>query len=156
AVKGNAESLFTELVGLARRVPAVRFVFLSWGRDAAAFVERVREAGLQDRFLILKPVGKKRLIDYYRSCDCVLDQFIYGYYGATALEAAAVGKPIVMRIREEHYMPLYGGDLAPVLNCKSARQAAQAIERLATNADDCAQVGRDTRAWLVRNHGEDV
>jgi hypothetical protein len=156
AVKGNSGSLFEELIALARRCPSVRYVFLKWGRDAAAFAERVREAGLQDRFLLLSPVGKARLIDYYRSCDCVLDQFIYGYYGATGLEACSVGKPVVMRIREEHYSPLYGGDVAPVLNCRTAPEAAAAIEGLTGNPERCAELGQQARAWLQRHHGEAV
>jgi glycosyltransferase involved in cell wall biosynthesis len=155
-VKGNGASLFQELAALAGRLPQVRFVFLAWGQDVAAFRERIAAAHLQRQFLLLEPVGKTRLIDYYRSSDCVLDQFVYGYYGATGLEACAVGKPVVMRIRTEHYSPLYGGDVAPVLNCAGAREAAQAIEGLAGNPERCARAGAEARAWLVRNHGEAV
>jgi glycosyltransferase involved in cell wall biosynthesis len=155
-VKGNATTALGALAALARRLPALRFVFLTWGSDAAAFAERVRAAGLQDRFLILPPVGKARLIDYYRSCDCVLDQFVYGYYGATALEACAVGKPVIMRVRERQYAALCGGDVAPVLNCRDLGEAVRAIEALATNGDLCGRVGQQSREWLVRNHGEAV
>src|SRR5207253_2776424 len=97
AVKGNS-GLFDDLARLALRLPSVRFVFLSWGADAGALAQRIERACLQKNFIMLPPVGKARLIDYYRSCDCVLDQLVYGYYGATGLEALSVGKPVVMRI----------------------------------------------------------
>ncbi len=155
AVKGNS-GLFDDLAILALRLPSLRFVFLSWGSDAAALAERIERANLQKNFILLSPVGKTRLIDYYRSCDCVLDQLIYGYYGATGLEALSVGKPVVMRILTEHYEPLYGGDVAPVVNCVNAREVPKAIEALASNAEYRERVGAASRAWLVRNHGEGV
>jgi hypothetical protein len=101
-------------------------------------------------------VGKARLIDYYRSCDCVLDQLVYGYYGATGLEALSVGKPVVMRILTEHYDPLYGGDVAPVLNCPTSEAVPARIESLAADPELRARVGAESRAWLVRHHGEAV
>jgi glycosyltransferase involved in cell wall biosynthesis len=152
-VKGNAGRLFDELAALVRRNPQVRFVSLAWGRDVERFRQRVEEAGLAEHFLLLSPVGKRRLIDYYRSADCVLDQFVYGYYGATALEAMSVGKPVVMRLREDHYRPLYGGDVAPVLNCQSAAEAAAAIDSLARQPEEARRRGEQARAWLLRHHG---
>jgi hypothetical protein len=101
-------------------------------------------------------VGKVRLIDYYRSCDCVLDQLVYGYYGATGLEALSVGKPVVMRILSEHYAPLYAGDVAPVLNCANGAAVPDAIESLAANTEYRVRIGAESRAWLVRHHGEAV
>jgi glycosyltransferase involved in cell wall biosynthesis len=155
AVKGNT-GLFDDLALLTLRLPSVRFVFLSWGADAGALAQRIERSGLQKHFIMLSPVGKARLIDYYRSCDCVLDQLVYGYYGATGLEALSVGKPVVMRILTEHYDPLYGGDVAPVLNCPTHDAVPKAIESLARNAEYRAGIGAESRAWLVRNHGERV
>jgi len=155
AVKGNS-GIFDDLARLTMRLPSIRFVFLSWGADAREMEKRIQRAGLQNNFLMLPPVGKTRLIDYYRSCDCVLDQMIYGYYGATGLEALSVGKPVVMRIRTEHYDPLYGGDVAPVVNCVDAQAVPAAIESLFRNPAYCARVGKESRAWIKRNHGEEV
>src|SRR2546421_12402448 len=106
----------------------MRFVFLSGGADAGEVAKRIERAVLQKNFIMLPPVGKLRLIDYYRSCDCVLDQLVYGYYGATGLEALSVGKPVVMRIRTDHYGPLYGGDVAPVVNCPNGSAVAMGLE----------------------------
>jgi glycosyltransferase involved in cell wall biosynthesis len=104
--------------------------------------------------VLLEPVGKKRLIDYYRSCDVVLDHFVYGYYGATALEAAAIGKPVVMKLRADHYAPLYRGDVAPVEQAGTPEEVQTALLGLVDSADRRAERGREMRNWLVRNHGE--
>ncbi len=154
AVKGQGESLVAELVRLARARPGLRFVFLSWGADADRLRGTLAAAGVADRCLLLPPVGKARLIDYYRSADLVLDTFVYGYYGATALEAAACGRPVVMRLRTAHYAPLYGGDVAPVENAEGPEAAAEAIRRLHDEPDLRHARGLGMRDWLARVHGE--
>ncbi len=143
------------LTTLARERPNLRFVFLSWGHSADEFRERIQSEGLQSQLIILSPVGKKRLIDYYRSCDIVLDQFVYGYYGATALEAASVGKPVIMKIRTEQYAPLYAGDVAPVMNVSTPDEIGRAIVALADDEHLRVERGDAMRDWVVRNHGEE-
>jgi hypothetical protein len=153
AVKGNGAALLAALIRAARQRPALRYVFLNWGHSAGEFAEQVAASGVAGQFVFRKPVGKARLIDYYRSCDAVIDQFVYGYYGAAGLEAAAVGKPILMRIREHQYGPLYEGDVAPVINLPAADALEAALVRLVDEPEWHRDRGRQTRDWLVRNHG---
>jgi glycosyltransferase involved in cell wall biosynthesis len=155
AVKGNGAAQLQTLIDAARARPALRFIFLAWGNDVGALQETVRQQALGEQFIFLPPVGKQRLIDYYRSADAVLDQFVYGYYGATALEAAAVGKPVIMRIRAEHYAPLYQGDVAPVFNCSKAAEIHQALLTLVDQPHVRQERGAMLRQWLVRHHGRE-
>jgi glycosyltransferase involved in cell wall biosynthesis len=127
SVKGNGEAILDHLTSIARLRPQARFVFLTWGNHADQFRAVIDRAGLGSQFIFLPPVGKKRLIDYYRSCDVTLDQFVFGYYGATGLEAAACGKPLVMRLRDAHYEPLYQGDVAPVENVRQPEELVPAL-----------------------------
>jgi glycosyltransferase involved in cell wall biosynthesis len=153
AVKGNGDALLEALVKAARQCPTLRYLFLQWGHSAEEFMAKVRATGVAHQFVFRKPVGKERLIDYLRSCDAVLDQFVYGGYGATGLEAAAVGKPILMRIREDLYGPLYRGDIAPVINLPDAAALEGALVRLVAEPEWHKKRGEELRAWLVRNHG---
>jgi len=153
-VKGYGEPMFRTLFEVARQRPEIRFVLLAWGAHAERLRQLTSAADVAKQFLILPPVGKRRLIDYYRSCDVVLDQLVYGYYGATALEAAAVGKPIVMHQRTEHYAPLYENDLAPVVNVRTPDEVAAALKRLTDDSALRAELCKESRAWLVRNHGQ--
>jgi len=154
-VKGQDTTFFHELVDIARQRPELRFIFLAWGNSLAEFQTRVHAAEVQDQFILLSPVGKKRLIDYYRSCDIVLDQFVYGYHGATALEAAAIGKPVIMKLRHEHYAPLYRGDVMPALNAATPVAMGRALLTLVDNRNFRLHKGLEMRRWLVRNHGEE-
>lgn len=154
-VKGHSDEFFRMLTVLARERSYLRFVFLAWGHSADEFEKRIGQAGLQKQLIVLCPVGKKRLIDYYRSCDFVLDQFVYGYYGATALEAASIAKPVIMKIRVGQYAPLYAGDVAPAMDAGTADEIRRAILALADDVVLRRQRGEAMRAWVVRNHGED-
>lgn len=153
--KGFGPALLAELETVARAHPGVRFVFLGWGDDKNGVRQWIRDTGLADQFIVLPPVGKRRLIDYYRSCDIVLDHFVWGYYGATALEAAAIGKPVVMKLRDEHYHPLYQGDVAPVDNVREPNELANVLKRLIEDTSYRRAQGEAMREWLVRTHGED-
>ncbi len=153
-VKGQSDELFQVLVDAAKIRPELRFIFLAWGNSLPEFQTKIADLGMGDQFILLPPVGKKRLIDYYRSCDIVLDQFVYGYYGATGLEAASIGKPILIKLREEQYIPLYTGDVAPMINVSQPREIFEALLRLVDNPELRFQIGNDVRNWLVRNHGE--
>jgi glycosyltransferase involved in cell wall biosynthesis len=153
-VKGYSNSIFEALIEVIRSRPEVKFIFLSWGEDADHFKKMIMSWGLVDRMIVLPTVGKKKLIDYYRSADIILDQFVYGYYGATALEAAAIGKPIIMKLRKEHYDPLYDRDVMPAENAATPEEVREALLGLIDNKELRLRRGTDIRKWLVRNHGE--
>lgn len=153
-VKGQDDDFFDMLAKISRDRSDVRFIFLGWGNDADNFNERVSRLQLHDRLIMLSPVGKQRLLDYYRSCDIVLDQFVYGYFGATALEAASVGKPIIMNQRIEQYAPLYSNDVAPVLNASNHKEIRDHLYSLIDSPKLRDNVGSALRNWLIRNHGE--
>jgi glycosyltransferase involved in cell wall biosynthesis len=154
-VKGHTPAMIDALFRIATERPGVRFVFLGWGKDVERLKARAAAIGLHDRIVVLPPVGKTRLIDYYRSADIVLDQFVMGYLGATALEAAAIGKPVVMHLRDEQYQPLYSGDVPPVEHADSAAPMYSALMRLIDSPTLRAERGGLMREWLVRNHGQE-
>ena len=153
-VKGQGEEFFQAIAEAIRHRPELRFVFLQWGESAHEMTQYVQEAGIGANVLVLPPAGKKRLIDYYRSCDVMLDSMVYGYYGATALEAASIGKPVIMKLRTEHYEPLYKGDVMPAENVESPAQIVEALIHLVDSAEYRDKKSKDMRGWLVRNHGE--
>lgn len=152
--KGYDTAYLEALLNVAQANSTIRFVFLAWGDNADSIKIKFKKFGLKNQFIILPPVGKKRLIDYYRSCDIVLDQFVFGYYGATGLEAAAVGKPLIIKLRKEHYAPLYKGDVMPAVAVDSPQEIAEAINALACDQALRQKTGEDLREWLIRTHGE--
>lgn len=154
-VKGFGSDFIESILEVAKLCSGIRFLFLTWGKDSGDFRRRVEASPMRHQFVFLRPVGKRRLVDYYRSADVVLDQLVYGYYGSTALEAASIGKPVVMRLRTEQYSPLYGGDVMPAMNVANEADIIEALTGLCRSPDLRARLGDETRRWLVRNHGRE-
>jgi len=140
----------------ARRCDSARLLLIGWGDDAGAMREHLERKGLGGRFLFLPIAGKKRLVDYLRAADCVIDQFKIGYYGATALEAMACGKPVVMKVLKHQYDALCPTGAPPVENADKAMQISDCLLRLATDADYYSAKCQKVRRWILDNHSVEV
>lgn len=152
SVKGFTDEFFLAIYQFACRNPTARFIFLSWGSKSDHLRSLIASYDLQDQIILLPSCGKRRLIEYYRSCDIVLDQLEYGYYGCTALEAASIGKPVVMKIHRQQYSPLYNGDIAPVFEASSTASMIHHLQTLINNRNLRLQSGCQQRQWIMRNH----
>src|SRR4029079_525002 len=79
----------------ASRHPQARLVIVGWGANSTELVEELDRRGLQVECVCVPVSGKRKLVDSLRGADCAIDQFVIGYYGATALEAMSTGVPVV-------------------------------------------------------------
>lgn len=146
------------LEGFARfskRHPSARLVFVGWGKDAVQLRQRLEELGVTGKVLQMPVSGKARLRDYLRSADIFIDQFVLGYFGSAGLEAMACGLPMIGRIETDQYDALCETGAPPVLNCSTAVQVADALERMASNSQQRMDTARDHREWFIKNHGSE-
>lgn len=153
-VKGLDYSILQILSKLGKKHPDIKFIFMEWGNNKDSIVEKFNSQGRGGGVHFLPPAGKKKIIEYYRACDCVLDQLVIGFCGATSWEALAVGKPIIMRIRTEDYRALYNGSPPPILNVEDPKDIVRHIKNLYRNSDYRRSLGEKGREWLVENHGD--
>lgn len=63
-------------------------------------VERLRSEGQAFRFTLVEKVSHDEALRRYAEADLVVDQLLYGWYGALGVEAMALGKPVIAYIRE--------------------------------------------------------
>jgi glycosyltransferase involved in cell wall biosynthesis len=135
-----------------RAFPSARLVVIGWGQGENSLVGRLDALGIRDKSLILPLAGKRRLIRYLRSADCLVDQFVLGYYGGTALEAMACGIPVIMRLERAQYNALLDGDSPPTLDAETSEAVAGHLLRLAADRNEVRRLGVDGRAWFLRSH----
>jgi glycosyltransferase involved in cell wall biosynthesis len=83
-------------VKFAKHNPQARLVVVGWGEDCSSDIEWLNKNGLEGRYIQLPISGKRKLVEYMKAADCLIDQFAIGYYGATALEAMSTGLPVSM------------------------------------------------------------
>jgi glycosyltransferase involved in cell wall biosynthesis len=136
--------------------PEARLVMTGWGQHSGEVVEALHRAGLKGRYLLLPPSGKKRVVEYLRSADCLIDQFLFGYYGATALEAMATGLPVIMRLARDQYDALCPTGAPPALDASGPADVERQLSRMAASASERADIRRQSRLWIEHNHGVEV
>ena len=145
--------------GFARflaRHPGARLVLVGWGENHRRDLDELRARGLEGRYITLPVSGKRRLLEYLRAADCLIDQFVIGYYGATALEAMAAGLPVIMRLARSQYDAVCPTGAPPVLDAADADEVAAQLERLAVGPDERKRRSHAARNWIERNHSVDV
>jgi glycosyltransferase involved in cell wall biosynthesis len=139
----------------ARRCPGARLIVLGWGQDLSQRLAELELLGIADRVLVLPIAGKRRVTRYLRSADCLIDQFVLGYYGATALEAMACGTPVIMRLEREQYDALCETGAPPVLDADTPEAVMRQLLALAANPDRRQSVAKAHRRWFLENHGDE-
>jgi glycosyltransferase involved in cell wall biosynthesis len=89
-----------------------QFKGTSYLEDAVA---QLRAEGIAIELVLVEKVPNKQALDIYRSADLVFDQCLIGFHGYFALEAMALGKPVMCFIRHpERY--LLHADECPIIN----------------------------------------
>lgn len=69
------------------------------GTDAVlAAVDALRGRGVDFDFELVEGVSHAEATERYRRADVVIDQLLIGWYGVVALEAMALGKPVVAHL----------------------------------------------------------
>jgi glycosyltransferase involved in cell wall biosynthesis len=135
-----------------REFPHARLLMLGWGEDLSKHLTSFGSLGIADKVAVLPISGKKRLIKYLRAADCLLDQFVIGYFGATALEAMACGLPVIMRLEGAQYNALCETGAPPVFNASTSYEVYAALKHLALEYGARTRAALAHREWLVANH----
>jgi len=139
----------------ARQHPGARLVVLGWGVDKDKHLAELKKMGIGDRLLLLPLAGKRRLIRYLQAADCLIDQFILGYYGATGLEAMACGLPVIMRLEHEQYDAMCETGAPPVLNAATSDAVTRHLLDLSAHPEHRQVLANAHRAWFEANHGDE-
>jgi glycosyltransferase involved in cell wall biosynthesis len=136
----------------ARDFPEARLVSIGWGTDRQALMHELHQRGIADRVHVVPVSGKRRVIEYLRSADCLLDQFILGYYGATAIEAMGCGLPVVMRLERAQYEALLPAGAPPTLDASTPDEIAVRLAALAAAPEGLRRAREQARSWFLEAH----
>jgi glycosyltransferase involved in cell wall biosynthesis len=69
-------------------------------RFLIAAVEQLRAEGLPVRLDLVQEVGREEVLERCAAAHIVVDQVLLGWYGGLAVEAMALGRPVLAYIRE--------------------------------------------------------
>jgi len=112
-------------------------------------VEKLRGEGLRLELRLVEHMNHDEAREVYRSADIVVDQLRIGWYGVLAVEALALGKPVVCYIRDDLW-ERHGASL-PVVNANPAT-IADALRPLILDKALRRQLSERSRAYFDRTH----
>jgi glycosyltransferase involved in cell wall biosynthesis len=84
-------------------------------RHLVSAIERLQGRGYPIELVSVTGVANSEVIALFKSCDVVADQFIAGFHGYTALEAMALGKPVLCYLRNPE--AVIDPANCPIINC---------------------------------------
>lgn len=134
---------------------STRLVCVEKGRDVARSKELLSELGTSDRATWIPAQNKTNLRRWLQAADVVADQFTYGFYGMSALDALATGRPVLVHLDEAARKTLEGG-APPVMAVQSEDEILEAVQALASSPELLEELGARSRNWTVEHHRWDV
>ena len=120
----------------------------------AAITQLIAE-GISIELILVERIRNDEALAIYRSADLVFDQCLIGFHGYFAIEAMALGKPVMCFIRNpETY--LLAPEHCPILNVHRDHLQS-ALRRFATcERDLLPDIGRQSRAYVEKYYTMDA
>lgn len=129
-----------------RGVKGTRFVL-----DA---VLRLQAEGVAFDFELVEGLTHAEAKAMYARADLVVDQLLVGWYGGLAVEAMALGRPVVAYLREEdlELLPAEMRAEIPVISAEPATIHNVLKDLLTARRGELAEIGRRGREYVQRWH----
>lgn len=119
-----------------------------------AALERLRHEGYAFELVLIENMSQSEAKAVYMTLDVVLDQLFVGWYGGLAVEAMALGKPVVAYIRQEdlRHIPEQMRDELPVVRATVQTLETDLRNLLNLPRNELVRLGRRSRSYVERWH----
>ena len=117
-------------------------------------VEKLRRDGYAIELQILENLSHDKVLERISDCDVFIDQLHHGWYGGVAVEAMALGKPVICYIREKdliYVSELMVSDL-PIIHSNPDFIYETLRTLLSQSHSSLVQIGRDSRRFVEAWH----
>jgi glycosyltransferase involved in cell wall biosynthesis len=121
-------------------------------------IARLRSEGIQCELKLVENTSNTEAMGLYKQADLIIDQLLAGWYGGFAVEAMALGKPVVCYIREEDlkFVPAQLADELPLINAKPDSIYSVLKEWLSARKNDLPHRGGMSREFVEKWHDPDI
>jgi hypothetical protein len=111
-------------------------------------VEELKAEGAPIELVLVQGKSNREALDVYRSADVIFDQCMIGFHGYFALEAMALGKPVMCFIRKPDVY-LLAPEECPIINT-STGTLKDDLRHLASKQADLEGIGRRGRSYIEK------
>lgn len=147
------------IIGLARFIkevnPRAGAVFVEWGEKVNESKSLLKELGIEDRILWVRPVPNRKMIRYIQATEMLADQFYLGAFGSTLPKALACAKPAMLYLdvsKHEWCFP----EMPPVCNVKTSEEVFQDLSKIYLDKNWSDHLCKAGREWYERYHSNQV
>lgn len=111
-------------------------------------IRSLQEEGELIDLILVENLPNREALEVYRTADVIFDQCLIGFHGYFALEAMALGKPVMCYIRKPKEYLLHP-DECPIINT-SIDTLKDDLRRLISSRDELDSLGRRGRQYVER------
>ena len=129
----------------------MQLVVTEWGVDINRTKALVKKLKIEHKVKYVPFANKNKLIERINNADVVADQFGYGTYPLTSIEAMACAKPVLVYINVDTNKQCFG-KMPPVLNCQSIQSIEKQILEIYSNRKKGRSIGKKAREWIKEKH----
>jgi Glycosyl transferases group 1 len=112
-------------------------------------IDELKNEGLQFEYKPIVGMKNEEAKQWYKKADIIVDQLHVGWYGVLALEGMALGKPVVVYIREE-LLEKFEHDI-PIQNA-NPETAKSSLRELITDYEMRVDLGNRARKYVEQVH----
>ena len=125
------------------------FIFSGWGTDLNKITTIISKN--INYYVLPYVISKPILYDFMNLSDIVVDQFGFGTYGMSAVEAMSIGTPVMMYINNLAY-ELSDKLAPPVLNAKNTDDILQWFDKISNAKIDLELKSKESIQWVQLAH----
>jgi glycosyltransferase involved in cell wall biosynthesis len=114
-------------------------------------IRELQSEGVLIELILVERVANKVAIEIYKKADIVVDQVMVGYHGYFALEAMALGKPVMCFIRDRQRY-LYKPDQCPLIDVSVSTLKESLRSWAGADQGQLDVVGRASRCYVEENY----
>jgi hypothetical protein len=120
-------------------------------------LERLTITNPNIQFELIENLPHELALKKYREADLVIDQMLGGWYGGLAVEALALGVPVMCYLREEDFKNLNQEMLRelPIINVTTQNLEERILEFITFSDSDISDLRKRCRAFVEKWHNVD-
>ncbi len=119
-----------------------------------ASLKQLELEGYQFELILVEGLSNAEAKERYKTVDVLVDQLFAGWYGGLAVELMALGKPVVVYIRDEDlkFLPPEMANELPVIRVTPDSILEILRKVLDTPREDLLALGKQSRSYVERWH----
>lgn len=116
-------------------------------------IERLQSEGCNIELVCVQGVPNSEVIELFQSCHLVADQFVAGFHGYTALEAMALGRPVLCFLRWSDMV--IDPDTCPIISA-DPNSIYSVLKECVEGRIDLDRLGRASRGYIEKHYSIDA